>query len=57
MTSKVVVSIFTPVWFAGYPPRVLGYSVNGAADEVALAMLAHLIDDLPIAMEITAARI
>jgi predicted PurR-regulated permease PerM len=38
------------------PLRVLGYAVNGAADEVALAMLAHLIDDLPIAMEITAAR-
>lgn len=38
------------------PLRVLGYAVNGAADEVALAMLAHLVDDLPIAMEITAAR-
>jgi predicted PurR-regulated permease PerM len=38
------------------PLRVLGYAVNGVADEVALAMLAHLIDDLPIAMEITAAR-
>jgi hypothetical protein len=38
------------------PLRVLGYAVNGAADEVALAMLAHLIDGLPIAMEITAAR-
>ena len=36
--------------------RVLGYAVNGAADEVALAMLAHLIDEMPIAMEITAAR-
>ena len=38
------------------PLRVLGYAVNGAADEVALAMLAHLLDDLPIAMEITATR-
>jgi hypothetical protein len=38
------------------PLRVLGYAVNGAADEVALAMLAHLLDDLPIAMEITGAR-
>jgi len=38
------------------PLRVLGYAVNGAADEVALEMLAHLIDDLPIAMEITAMR-
>jgi predicted PurR-regulated permease PerM len=38
------------------PLRVLGYAVNGAADEVALEMLAHLIDDLPITMEITALR-
>ena len=38
------------------PLRVLGYAVNGAADEVALAMLAHLLDDLPIAMDITGAR-
>lgn len=36
--------------------RVLGYAVNGAADEVALAMLAHLLDDLPIAMEIIGTR-
>ena len=35
---------------------MLGYAVNGAADEVALAMLAHLLDDLPIAMEITGTR-
>jgi hypothetical protein len=38
------------------PLRVLGYAVNGAADEVALAMLGHLVADLPVAMEITAAR-
>jgi predicted PurR-regulated permease PerM len=38
------------------PLRVLGYAVNGAADEVALAMLAHLLADLPIAMEITGTR-
>ena len=38
------------------PLRVLGYAVNGAADEVALAMLAHLLDDLPITMEITGTR-
>jgi len=38
------------------PLRVLGYAVNGGADEVALAMLAHLLDDMPIAMEITSAR-
>jgi len=38
------------------PLRVLGYAVNGGADEVALAMLAHLLDDVSIAMEITSAR-
>ncbi len=38
------------------PLCVLGYAVNGAADEVALAMLAHLVDHLPIVMEITGAR-
>jgi hypothetical protein len=38
------------------PLRVLGYAVNGGADEVALAMLAHLLDDLPITMEITGTR-
>jgi predicted PurR-regulated permease PerM len=38
------------------PLRVLGYAVNGAADEVALAMLAELLADLPITMEIKATR-
>lgn len=38
------------------PLAVLGYAVNGAADEVALAMLAQLLDDLTIAMEITGGR-
>jgi predicted PurR-regulated permease PerM len=39
------------------PLRVLGYATNGAADELALAMLAHLVDDLPIGVEITPARL
>lgn len=38
----------SPVLGSREPLRVLGYAVNGAADEVALAMLAHLLDDLPI---------
>ena len=38
------------------PLRVLGYAANGIADEVALAMLAHLVDDLPIVVEIAPAR-
>ena len=38
------------------PLRVLGYPVNGSADELALEMLGHLLDDLPIAVEITNER-
>jgi predicted PurR-regulated permease PerM len=38
------------------PLRVLGYPTNGSADELALQMLAHLLDDLPIAVEITKER-
>jgi predicted PurR-regulated permease PerM len=32
--------------------RVFGYAVNGAPDELALAMLAHLIDDLSVTLDI-----
>ena len=39
------------------PLRILGYATNGAADELALAMLAHLIDDLPVHVEITGRRL
>jgi predicted PurR-regulated permease PerM len=39
------------------PLRVLGYATNGVADELALAMLAHLLDDLPIRIEITRTRL
>jgi len=38
------------------PLRVLGYATNGVADELALAMLVHLLDDLPIAVEMTRTR-
>jgi hypothetical protein len=38
------------------PLRVLGYATNGVADELALGMLVHLVDDLPIAVEITSTR-
>jgi hypothetical protein len=48
---------------AGSPPpapreplRVLGYATNGVADELALAMLAYLVNDLPIAIEVTKTR-
>ena len=54
-----------PVAAAGDPPvpapreplRVLGYATNGAADELALAMLTHLVDDLPVAIEISRNRL
>jgi uroporphyrinogen-III synthase len=35
---------------------VLGYAANGAADELALEMLVHLLRDVPIALEITKTR-
>ena len=38
------------------PLRVMGYAVNGVGDELALLMLAHLVADLPISLEITATR-
>ena len=38
------------------PLRVLGYVVNGPADELALTMLVQSVDDLPIAFEIVSAR-
>jgi hypothetical protein len=36
---------------------VLGYAANGAADELALTMLAHSVDDLPITIEMTTTRL
>jgi predicted PurR-regulated permease PerM len=33
------------------PLRVFAYPANGIADELALAMLTHLVDDLPIAVD------
>ena len=39
------------------PLRVLGYASNGVADELALTMLAHVLDDLPVGVEITTTRL
>jgi hypothetical protein len=39
-----------------HPLRILGYATNGPADELALTMLAQLVDDLPIDVEITRTR-
>ena len=38
------------------PLRVLGFAINGAADELALVMLANLVLDLSIVVEITSMR-
>lgn len=38
------------------PLRVLGYAVNGVADELSLAMLGHVIDDLPIDVQVGGTR-
>jgi hypothetical protein len=52
-----------PVALTEAPPgareslRVLGYASNGRADELALKMLTHLVNDLPISIEITSARL
>ncbi len=41
---------------AGQPLRIMGYPVNGLADELALTMLAQLLDDLPVVVEIIPGR-
>lgn len=39
------------------PLRVLGFATNGSADELALEMLGHLLNDLPIVVAVTRGRI
>ena len=39
------------------PLRVLGYAANGVSDELALAMLAQALTELPIAIEVTSNRL
>ena len=39
------------------PLRVLGYATNSVADELALAMLADLLADLPVIVEVTTGRL
>ena len=39
------------------PLRVLGYAANGVADEIALTMMPHLVQDLPITIEVNATRL
>ena len=39
------------------PLRVIGYAANGIGDELALGMLAHLVEDLPIRLDIQRERL
>jgi predicted PurR-regulated permease PerM len=39
------------------PLRVLALATNGVADELALEMLGHVLDDLPIVVEVTKGRL
>jgi predicted PurR-regulated permease PerM len=39
------------------PMRVLGYATNGVADELALTMLADILADLPVIVEVTTGRL
>ena len=39
------------------PMRVLGYATNGVADELALMMLADILADLPVIVEVTTGRL
>ena len=41
----------------GQPLRVLGYAVNGPGDELALRMLAQVVSDLPISLDVTTNRV
>ena len=48
----------TPVLPAPREPlRVLGYAANGAADELALTMLGHVLADQPVVIETTKTRV
>jgi hypothetical protein len=38
------------------PLRVLGYAINGVSDELALEILAHLVNDMPIALQVVSDR-
>jgi hypothetical protein len=47
----------TSVAAARPPLAVLGYAVNGTADELALMMLSGVVDDLPVAIHISGGRL
>ena len=39
------------------PLRMMGYAANGVTDELALTMLVHLLEDLPISVDMTSPRL
>jgi predicted PurR-regulated permease PerM len=54
--AKLAPATDVPLVPAGVARQVLGYASNGIADELALAMLGHLLDDQHIVVEITKTR-
>lgn len=42
---------------AGAPLRVLGHAINGVADELALSMLSHVLEDRSVAIEVMGTRL
>ena len=46
----------SPLAIPGQPLRVLGYATNGLADELALMMLADVMNDLPVVIEMAKGR-
>lgn len=56
-SQTVAMSVSAAPPLDGQPLRVLGYAVNGPGDELALRMLAQLVGDLPIALDVTTTRV
>jgi predicted PurR-regulated permease PerM len=56
LTPTLPVAPDSPLLAPRDPLRVLGYASKGLADQLALRMLSHLVEDLPIQIEITKTR-
>ncbi|MGH9383077.1 MAG: AI-2E family transporter [Vicinamibacterales bacterium] len=56
LNPAVPLAADTPLLAPREPLRVLGYATKGIADQLALRMLSHLVEDLPIQIEITKMR-
>jgi hypothetical protein len=55
-TSAGLSTTAVPPVRTGEALRIVGYAANGIADELALAMLGHLLSDQPVVLEITTTR-